>query len=483
MPRRVLARGRRPRRRRGARHAAAGRGVLADGGLLRPHARHAPRLQQRVHEHAARRGEREVPRGRSRTRSSSTREILKRFVNFMNNPDEETAVDQFGKGDKYFGVCDADGDDARAADVRPRPDRGLRREVRHGVPPRVLGRDARPRARRAPRARDLPAAAPALRSSPGSTTSRSTTSSPTTARSTRTSSRTRTGAAASGRWSSTTTATPSTRGWIRESVPFAERARGGSGRGEAAAAANARRRARPHGRGRLVRDPARPAGRARVPARRRASWRTAACAWTWVPTTAGCSSTSIEVVDAPGRPYGRLAGELGGRGVPSVEEAMRAILLRPVREPVERAARARGDGVVAGDGRAARAATARKGTCARTSRRTSRTCSTRRPGFVGGDGVKPDAATAKVEARLAAGIRRVDPADVEDDADLVALVAHLVTSSLPLGLGTANCRRRPRGRPAWSGNGSTPGASTRSSPRRSGAPASTRRARGAPWTW
>ncbi len=32
-------------------------------------------------------------------------EILKRFVNFMNNPDEETAVAQFGKDDKYFGVC------------------------------------------------------------------------------------------------------------------------------------------------------------------------------------------------------------------------------------------------------------------------------------------------------------------------------------------------------------------------------------------
>ena len=31
-------------------------------------------------------------------------EILKRYVNFMNNPDEETAVAQFGKGDKYFGV-------------------------------------------------------------------------------------------------------------------------------------------------------------------------------------------------------------------------------------------------------------------------------------------------------------------------------------------------------------------------------------------
>jgi glycosidase len=32
-------------------------------------------------------------------------EILKRFVNFMSNPDEETAVAQFGKEDKYFGVC------------------------------------------------------------------------------------------------------------------------------------------------------------------------------------------------------------------------------------------------------------------------------------------------------------------------------------------------------------------------------------------
>ncbi len=32
-------------------------------------------------------------------------QILKRYVNFMNNPDERTAVDQFGKGDKYFGTC------------------------------------------------------------------------------------------------------------------------------------------------------------------------------------------------------------------------------------------------------------------------------------------------------------------------------------------------------------------------------------------
>jgi len=32
-------------------------------------------------------------------------EILKRYVNFMNNPDEDTAANQFGKGDKYFGIC------------------------------------------------------------------------------------------------------------------------------------------------------------------------------------------------------------------------------------------------------------------------------------------------------------------------------------------------------------------------------------------
>ncbi len=32
-------------------------------------------------------------------------EILKRYVNFMNNPDEKSAVEQFGKGDKYFGVA------------------------------------------------------------------------------------------------------------------------------------------------------------------------------------------------------------------------------------------------------------------------------------------------------------------------------------------------------------------------------------------
>ncbi len=34
-----------------------------------------------------------------------TPEVLKRFVNFQNNPDELTAIEQFGAGDKYFGVA------------------------------------------------------------------------------------------------------------------------------------------------------------------------------------------------------------------------------------------------------------------------------------------------------------------------------------------------------------------------------------------
>ena len=32
-------------------------------------------------------------------------QVMKRYVNFMNNPDEKTAIEQFGSGDKYFGVA------------------------------------------------------------------------------------------------------------------------------------------------------------------------------------------------------------------------------------------------------------------------------------------------------------------------------------------------------------------------------------------
>lgn len=32
-------------------------------------------------------------------------QVMKRYVNFMNNPDEKTAIEQFGSGDKYFGIA------------------------------------------------------------------------------------------------------------------------------------------------------------------------------------------------------------------------------------------------------------------------------------------------------------------------------------------------------------------------------------------
>ncbi len=56
----VLAGSGGPCRQGSAGHSAAGRGVLDDGGILCPHARHAPGLQQRLHEHAEKRGERQL---------------------------------------------------------------------------------------------------------------------------------------------------------------------------------------------------------------------------------------------------------------------------------------------------------------------------------------------------------------------------------------------------------------------------------------
>ena len=85
-------------------------------------------------------------------------DIMKRYVNFMSNPDERTAIDQFGNGRQVLRRRGHDGHAARPAHVRPRPDRGLHREVRHGVPLAPLRRDARSLAGRAPRARDRAAA-------------------------------------------------------------------------------------------------------------------------------------------------------------------------------------------------------------------------------------------------------------------------------------------------------------------------------------
>ena len=59
----ILARSGGSRGRGSSGNAAAGRSFLADGRLLRAHPRHASRVQQRLHEHDARRGKREVSLG------------------------------------------------------------------------------------------------------------------------------------------------------------------------------------------------------------------------------------------------------------------------------------------------------------------------------------------------------------------------------------------------------------------------------------
>ncbi len=88
-------------------------------------------------------------------------QILKRYVNFMNNPDEKTAVDQFGTGDKYFGVATV------MATMPGLPMFGHGQiegfAERYGMEYRRAYVDETPDAGldRATRARDLPAAAPA----------------------------------------------------------------------------------------------------------------------------------------------------------------------------------------------------------------------------------------------------------------------------------------------------------------------------------
>ena len=60
-------------------------------------------------------------------------DIMKRYVNFMSNPDEKTAIEQFGTGDKFFGVS------TMMATIPGLPMfahgqiEGVHREVRHGV--------------------------------------------------------------------------------------------------------------------------------------------------------------------------------------------------------------------------------------------------------------------------------------------------------------------------------------------------------------
>ena len=65
-------------------------------------------------------------------------QILKRYVNFMNNPDEKTAVEQFGNGDRFW-RCDGAIHIARPANVRSRTDRRLPRKIWDGIPQTEIG--------------------------------------------------------------------------------------------------------------------------------------------------------------------------------------------------------------------------------------------------------------------------------------------------------------------------------------------------------
>ena len=83
---------------------------------------------QRVHEHAPRRGKRQVPLVIKNTVEFDP-DIMKRYVNFMSNPDERTAIDQFGTRRQILRRVHHDGHPARPAHVRPWPDRGLHRKA------------------------------------------------------------------------------------------------------------------------------------------------------------------------------------------------------------------------------------------------------------------------------------------------------------------------------------------------------------------
>ena len=153
-------------------------------------------------------------------------DIMKRYVNFMSNPDERTAIDQFGKGDKCFGVAVDDGHAARPAHVRPRADRGIHRKIRHGVPLAALRRDGPTSGWSSATSARLRRCSSAAGSLPRAATSCSTTSFRTTARWTKTSLPTPTATAASARWWSTTTATAPRSGTIDFSAAYADKGAG-----------------------------------------------------------------------------------------------------------------------------------------------------------------------------------------------------------------------------------------------------------------
>ena len=290
---------------------------------------HAPRLQQRVHAHAPRRGQRRLPQGHQgdhRVRPGDP-QALRQLHEQPRREDRRRAVRQ---GRQVLRRRDGAGDAARAADARPRPGRGLRREVRHGVPPGDARRAAGPVAGRPPRARDLPAAPPAGLVRRGGRLPAVRLRDRRRQRRRGRSSPIRTARAASGRWSSTTT------GSRRRADGSAIRRR-----------TRARRRAARSGwsAGRSPR-----AWACRTIRRRSSSSATRGPGWSTcarVARSGSAASTSRSTPTGPrllGVPRGVATaspgsgrgsrGRLAGAGVPSLDEALRELQLEPVHAPL-----------------------------------------------------------------------------------------------------------------------------------------------------
>ena len=250
-------------------------------------------------------------------------EILKRYVNFMNNPDEKTAVEQFGKGDKYFGVATLLATLPGLPMLGPRPDRGVRREVRHGVPPRDAGTRRVDEWLVARHEREI---VPLLHRRGDFAEARDFLLydfAPTAAASTRTCSRTRTAAGPSRSLVVYHNRYAETSGWIRESAALRGQ---GRRRVEAAGAADAGRgaRARRGRRGRSLDRVPRAADRRSSTCARSPSSGSAACTSRCGRTRPACSGSSASCTTRRASGAGSPSGSAGA-GVASLEGALREL--------------------------------------------------------------------------------------------------------------------------------------------------------------
>ena len=276
-------------------------------------------------------------------------EILKRYVNFMSNPDEKTAVEQFGKGDKYFGVASVLAHACRGSRCwATGRSRGSARSTgwssagRRSTSNRTTGSSSATSARPS-RSSTVAAGSPAPR------TSRCSTSSATTGPSTRTSTPTPTAAARPGRWSCTTTGLPRRRVGSGSPAAFARKAPDGSKRLERRSLVTA-------------------LGLDRAADDDLIAFRDARSGLEYIRTVRELRDGLAfrldayqghvfwefrEVRDRAGI-WRRLTSHLGGRGVPSLEGALRELELEPVYAAVRAVTSAPGLGGLVRDGKAAR---------------------------------------------------------------------------------------------------------------------------------